>query len=65
MGNTFPRYTVKLRENSPGHFEVTVAPWIVDHLHGKNGTILRPSIWSKDQWVKMEADAVVFEVIQE
>ncbi len=65
MGNKFPRATVKLRENSPGYFEATFPPWVVDHLRGEDGSILKPSVWPKGSRVLLEEDAVIFEIVRE
>ncbi len=64
MGNKFPRVTVKLQEHHPGHFRITLPPWVIDHLGAEKGSVLKPSIWRKGDNVDLQEDAVILEVVR-
>ncbi len=57
-----PRATVKVQQHHGG-FRLTLPLWVVDHLKAEKGTVLQPSVWYRGQKPLLEADAVIFEVV--
>ncbi len=65
MSNKFPRATVKIQEDGRGYHRIVIPPWVMDHLRAEKGTLLKPSIWRKGTLIKLQEDAVVFEIVRE